>query len=75
MSHLLNVKKMQERTPEEVIQSVVDFYYNSLMLAAQDDILKSSEVLKLNLYEVLSYLSYRLDKADKESQKYKNAVK
>jgi len=45
------------------------------MLAAQDDILKSSEVLKLNLYEVLSYLSYRLDKADKESQKYKNAVK
>jgi len=45
------------------------------MLAAQDDILKSGDVLKLNLYEVLSYLSYRLDKSDRENQKYKNAVK
>jgi len=53
----------------------VDFYYSSLMLAAQDDILKTGQVLKLNLYEVLSYLSYRLDKADRENQKYKNAVK
>jgi len=45
------------------------------MLASQDDLLKTGQVLKLNLYEVLSYLSYRLDKADRESQKYKNAVK
>lgn len=45
------------------------------MLASNDDLLNTREVLKLNLYEVLSYLSYRLDKADKESQKYKNSVK
>ena len=45
------------------------------MLASQDDILKTGQVLKLNLYEVLSYLSYRLEKADKEHQKYKNAIK
>jgi hypothetical protein len=45
------------------------------MLASQDDILKTGKVLKLDLYEVLSYLSYRIDKADKESQKYKNSVK
>jgi len=45
------------------------------MLACGDDLTKSPQILKLNLYEVLLYLSYRLDKADRESQKYKNAVK
>jgi len=45
------------------------------MLACNDNLLNQGEVLKLNLYQVLSYLSYRLDKADRENQKYKNAIK
>jgi len=44
------------------------------MLASKDDLTKTGEVLKYNLYEVLSYLSYRLDKIDKESGRYKNAI-
>lgn len=45
------------------------------MLATKDDLTKTGEVLKYNLYEVLSYLSYRLDKIDRENGTYKNAVK
>jgi hypothetical protein len=45
------------------------------MMCAQDDILKVNPVLKLDLYEVLGYLSYRLDKAHKENQRTQNAIK
>jgi len=44
------------------------------MLCAQDDILKVNPVLKLELFEVLGYLSYRLDKAHKENQKHQKAI-
>jgi hypothetical protein len=53
----------------------VDYYYQSLMLAAQEDLLKIEPVLKLELMEVLSYLSYRIDKANKERQERQKAVK
>ena len=38
------------------------------MLCSQDDILKIDSVLKIDLYQVLGYLSYRLDKLNKERQ-------
>jgi hypothetical protein len=44
------------------------------MLATKDDITKTYQILKMGLMEVLIYLSYRLDKIDKESGKYKNAI-
>jgi hypothetical protein len=44
------------------------------MLATKDDITKTNQILKMGLMEVLIYLSYRLDKIDKESGKYKNAI-
>lgn len=44
------------------------------MLAVKDDITKTEEILKKGMMEVLIYLSYRLNKIDKESGKYKNAV-
>jgi len=44
------------------------------MLATKDDITKTNEILKMGMMEVLLYLSYRLDKQDKESGKYKNSV-
>ena len=66
--------KAKDTTPEEVKQSVIDFYYQSLMLCAQDDILKVNPVLKLELFEVLGYLSYRLDKAHKENQKNQKTI-
>jgi hypothetical protein len=64
----------QPYTPEETTQLAVDFYYNSLMLCAGDDILKIEPVLKLTLNEVMGYLSYRIDKANKERQKQQNSV-
>ena len=39
------------------------------MLCAQDNILNIGSVLKLELNEVLGYLSYRIDKSNKENQK------
>jgi hypothetical protein len=44
------------------------------MLCSQDDILKVNQVLLLDLYEVLGYLSYRLDKAHKENQRNQKAI-
>jgi hypothetical protein len=44
------------------------------MLCSQDDVLKMNPVLQLGLYEVLGYLSYRLDKANKEKQKAQNSI-
>jgi len=44
------------------------------MLCAQDNILNVNGVLKLTLTEVLSYLSYRLDKANKEARKLNNTI-
>ena len=44
------------------------------MLCAQDDILKVNPVLKLELFEVLGYLSYRLDKAHKENQRNQKTI-
>jgi hypothetical protein len=44
------------------------------MLATKDDITKTNQILKMGMMEVLIYLSYRLDKIDKESGKYKNAI-
>jgi hypothetical protein len=67
-------KEERKSTPQEVVQSVVDYYYQSLMLCAQDTILNVSPILALNLMEVLSYLSYRLDKANKERQKQNNTI-
>jgi hypothetical protein len=67
-------REERKSTPEEVVQSVVDYYYQSLMLCAQDDVLKVSPILNLNLMEVLSYLSYRIDKANKERQKQQNTI-
>lgn len=61
--------------PEEVIQSVVDYYYQTLMLASQENILNIDPVLKLDLMEVLGYLSFRIDKANKEAERARNAVK
>ncbi len=61
--------------PEEVVQSVVDYYYQTLMLASQENILNIEPVLKLDLMEVLGYLSFRIDKANKEAEKARNAVK
>jgi hypothetical protein len=66
--------KSKDITPKEVQQSVIDFYYQSLMLCAQDDILKVNPVLKLELYEVMGYLSYRLDKAHKENQRNQKSI-
>lgn len=69
-------RKDAEPVPqEEIIQSVVDYYYNSLMLCAQDNILSVEPVLKLDLMEVLGYLSYRIDKANKEREAQQKAVK
>lgn len=45
-----------------------------MMLCAGDDILKIEPVLKLSLNEVLGYLSYRIDKANKQRQKEQNSV-
>jgi hypothetical protein len=45
------------------------------MLCAGDDILKVEPILKLELFEVLGYLSYRIDKANKEAERARNAVK
>lgn len=61
--------------PEEVIQSVVDYYYQTLMLASQENILSIEPVLKLDLMEVLGYLSFRIDKANKEAERASKAVK
>jgi hypothetical protein len=44
------------------------------MLATKDDITKTNEVLKMGVMEVLLYLSYRLNKIDRESGRYKNSV-
>jgi hypothetical protein len=44
------------------------------MLCAGDDILKMNPVLQMSLNEVLGYLSYRIDKANKERQKQQNSV-
>jgi hypothetical protein len=44
------------------------------MLAVKDDITKTNEVLKMGMMEVLIYLSYRLDKIDRESGRHKNSV-
>jgi hypothetical protein len=44
------------------------------MLCAGDDILKVEPVLKLSLNEVLGYLSYRIDKANKARQKEQNSI-
>ena len=44
------------------------------MLCAQDNLLNVNPILKLELYEVLGYLSYRLDKANKERQKANNTI-
>lgn len=44
------------------------------MLCASDDILKIEPVLKLSLQEVLGYLSYRIDKGNKQRQKDQNSV-
>jgi hypothetical protein len=44
------------------------------MLCSQDDILKVNQVLLLDLYEVLGYLSYRLDKAHKENHRNQKAI-
>jgi hypothetical protein len=67
-------QSVEVRTPEESKQNVIDFYYNSMMLAAADDILKIDPVLKLPLNEVLGYLSYRIDKANKQRQKEQNSI-
>jgi hypothetical protein len=44
------------------------------MLCAGDDILKIEPVLKLSLNEVLGYLSYRIDKSNKQRQKEQNSI-
>ena len=64
----------QSATTEEVIQSVVDYYYQTLMLATKEDLLKVEPVLKLELMEVLSYLSYIIDKANKERQERQKTI-
>jgi hypothetical protein len=45
------------------------------MLASQENLLNIEPVLKLDLMEVLGYLSFRIDKANKEAEKARNAVK
>jgi len=45
-----------------------------MMLCAGDEILKIEPVLKLSLNEVLGYLSYRIDKANKQRQKQQNTI-
>lgn len=45
-----------------------------MMLCAGDEILKIEPVLKLSLNEVLGYLSYRIDKANKQRQKEQNSI-
>jgi hypothetical protein len=60
--------------PKEIVQRAVDFYYSSIMLCSGDDILKVEPVLKLSLNEVLGYLSYRIDKANKARQKEQNSI-
>jgi hypothetical protein len=45
-----------------------------MMLCAGDDILKVDPVLKLSLNEVMGYLSYRIDKANKQRQKEQNSI-
>jgi len=45
------------------------------MLCAGDNILNIEPVLQLELMEVLSYLSYRLDKANKERERQQNTIK
>jgi hypothetical protein len=62
------------KEPGESKQSSIDFYYNSMMLCAGDDILKIEPVLKLSLNEVLGYLSYRIDKSNKQRQKEQNSI-
>ena len=44
------------------------------MLCADDKILNINPVLKLDLYEILGYLSYRLDKSNKERQRAQNSI-
>jgi hypothetical protein len=44
------------------------------MLCAGDEILQVEPVLKLQLNEVLVYLSYRIDKANKQRQKEQNSI-
>jgi hypothetical protein len=44
------------------------------MLCSGDDILKIDPVLKLPLNEVLGYLSYRIDKSNKQRQKEQNSI-
>jgi len=51
----------------------VDFYYSTIMLCSQDNILNVDNVLKLELYQVLGYLAYRMDKLHKQRQEAQKA--
>ena len=69
------VEKPDERTRDERIADLVDFYYHTWMVMSNEDVLKIPEVQQINVQEALWYLSYMVKKNRELEAKYKNQKK
>lgn len=65
------VEKPDDRTPDEKLSDLVDFYYKTFMLLSGEDALKIKEATELNVQEALFYLSYMVKKNREEQARYK----
>lgn len=66
------VQPPDERTTEEKLKDIIDFYYHTYMVLSKEDPLKLNEVLDLSLQESLSYLLYVVNKIKKQEEQLKN---
>jgi len=64
-----------ERTHQEKLKDLTDFYYNTYMILSKDDPLKIDDVLNLSLQEALTYLLYKINKWKREKEEIEKSRK
>ena len=62
-----------ERTPEEKLKTITDFYYHTYMVLSKENPLVLNDVLNLSLQESISYLLYVINKKQREEESLKKS--
>ena len=62
------VQPPDERTEQEKLKDLTDFYYKTYMILAKEDVTKIDDILNLSLQEALSYLLYMINKWNREKE-------
>jgi hypothetical protein len=69
------VSQPDQRNSQEKLNDLIQYYFYTFMILTKENPLKLKKALKLDLHEALTFLSYILDKNEKEKQKLKKMKK